>query len=307
MRYNTAGKLNFSPIFAALIYTMDTAQHNERVIRYYEDTENDYKTIWHHKLDGPPALHFGYYDEKARVHKDALYRVNEILADLANVQPGNTVLDAGCGLGHAAIWLAEARGAKATGISIVAQQIEGAKKYVAEKNISNVDFICADYLQTPFADNSFDVVWCIESVCHALDKSLFYKEAFRILKPGGRLVMADSFRGGRPMTPDNEKLLQQAFSGWEIKDVDTPEEHEAHARKAGFEKVTIRDVSEHVWVSYKNIRRHINTFLWLAYVIYFLRIINKVRLRNVISSGKQSIALQKKAFRYMHLLAVKPQ
>ncbi len=285
---------------------MNPQQHEQKVIQYYEDTERDYKTIWHHKIDGPPALHFGYYDEKATKHAEALYRVNEVLADLATVKEGEKVLDAGCGLGHAAIWLASKRGAYATGISIVQQQIDRATQYAKEMGVQNVNFVCSDYLKTPFEDASFDVVWCIESVCHALDKSLFYKEAFRILKPGGRLVMADSFRGGRPMTPANEKLLVQAFIGWEIKDVDTPEEHTSHAIKAGFEKVVINDVSDRVWSSYKNIRQHTSNFLWLAYLINFLGIINQVRLNNVKSSHKQSEALQKKAFRYMHLLAVKP-
>lgn len=280
--------------------------HEKKIIQYYEDTENDYKTIWHHKIEGPPALHFGYYDEKATKHAEALYRVNEVLADLANVQVGDKVLDAGCGLGHAAIWLATKRGVSATGISIVQQQIERATAYANEMKIKKVKFICSDYLNTSFEDKSFDLVWCIESVCHALDKSLFYKEAFRILKPGGRLVMADSFRGGRPMSAMNEKLLHQAFKGWEIKDVDTAEEHESHAKNAGFTTVQIKDVSNHVWSSYKNIREHTRNFLWLAYIIKFLGIINQVRLNNVKSSHKQFEALQKKAFRYMHLLAIKP-
>ncbi len=280
--------------------------HEQKVIQYYNDTENDYKTIWHHKLDGPPALHFGYYDEKATKHADALYRVNEVLADWANIKPGDKVLDAGCGLGHAAIWLAKARGALATGISIVKQQTDKATQYAKEADAANAVFVHSDYLHTPFPDESFDVVWCIESVCHALDKSLFYKEAFRVLKPGGRLVMADSFRGGRPMTPANEKLLKQAFSGWEIHDVDTPEEHTNHAKQAGFVSVEIKDVSNNVWSSYKNIRQHTSNFLWLAYVIKFLGIINQVRLNNVKSSHKQSVALKKHAFRYMHLLATKP-
>ncbi len=280
--------------------------HYQKIREYYNRTEKDYKTLWHYKLDGAPALHFGYYDEKATRHKDAIRRVNEVLADLADIKPGDRVLDAGCGLGQAAIWLAAERKATVTGISIVNEQVEKAAVYAKEAGISGVTFVHADYLETPFDDEYFDVVWGIESVCHALDKSLFYKEAFRILKPGGRVVLADSFRGGKPMSPENEKLLKEAFSGWQIHDIDTPEEHTSHAESAGFKIVEIRDVSENVKSSYKILYEHVRNFLWLGYILNRVGIIGNVRLANAKSSGKQAKALQSGAFRYMHLLAVKP-
>jgi len=280
--------------------------HHQKIIEYYNETEQDYKSIWHHKLEGPPALHFGYYDDKATKHRDALYRVNEILADLADIRPGDKVLDAGCGLGHAAIWLARERGAVATGISIVKEQTEKAAAYAAASGVEGVSFVHADYLKTPFDNESFDVVWGIESVCHAPDKSLFYNEAFRLLRPGGRLVLADSFRGARLLPARDEKLLHKAFSGWQIPDIDTPAEHTSHAKNAGFETVRIIDVSEHMWTSYKNIRRHARNFHWFGYILLWLGIINRVRLNNVKSSGRQAEALKRKAFRYMHLLATKP-
>jgi len=132
--------------------------HHQKIIQYYNDTEQDYQSIWHHKLSGPPALHFGYYDEKATRHKEALYRVNEILADMADIKPGDKVLDAGCGLGHAAIWLARERKAVATGISIVKEQTDKALLYARESGVEGVSFIHADYLNTPFDNESFDVV-----------------------------------------------------------------------------------------------------------------------------------------------------
>ena len=281
--------------------------HYQKIAKYYNDTEHDYKTIWHHKLDGPPALHFGYYDEKAMKHGDAIRRVNEILAELSGIKEGDRVLDAGCGLGQTSLWLAAERKTITTGISIVKEQVEKAEAYAKEMEITGVNFVQADYIHTPFEDECFDAVWAIESACHALDKSLFYKEAFRILKPGGRLVMADSFRGGRPLSEKGEKLLKGAFSGWQILDIDTPEEHTTHAKKAGFSKIEINDVSSHMKVSYKNIDRHVRNFIWLGYMMNWLGIVSKVRLDNAKSTGKQAKALHTGVFKYMHLLAVKPK
>jgi cyclopropane fatty-acyl-phospholipid synthase-like methyltransferase len=280
--------------------------HNEKIAEYYNHTEKDYKTIWHHKLTGPPALHFGYYDEKATRHGDAIRRVNEVLAELSEIKEGDRVLDAGCGLGQTSLWLATEKKAVTTGISIVKEQVEKAEAYAKEMKIPGVNFLQADFLNTAFDDESFDAVWAIESVCHAVDKSLFYKEAFRLLKPGGRLVMADSFRGARPLPEKNEKLLQQAFSGWQILDIDTPEEHRANAEKAGFKGIVIKDVSNNMMVSYRNIDRHVRNFLWLGHIMKWLGAVSKVRLDNAKSTGKQAKALKRGAFRYMHLLAVKP-
>ena len=55
--------------------------HHGKIAEYYNRTEKDYKTIWHHKLEGPPALHFGYYDEKASKH------AVDISSDTVNPDP----------------------------------------------------------------------------------------------------------------------------------------------------------------------------------------------------------------------------
>ncbi len=228
------------------------------------------------------------------------------MADQANIKEGTKVLDAGFGFGNSAFWLIQNRNAHVTGISIVNSQIEEANKKAQKQNIHGVEFITANYLDTPFADNSFEVVWALESQCHSLDKSHFYKEAFRLLKPGGRLVIADSIRSSRQLSPENEKFLKNIFNAWAVPDIDTLEEHQANAAKEGFVNFESRDISKNMFISYKNLRKMIKKLNPLAEVLKKLRIISNIKYTNFKESGKQADALEKGIFGYYILLTHKP-
>ncbi|HEX8332564.1 MAG TPA: methyltransferase domain-containing protein, partial [Segetibacter sp.] len=152
----------------------------EAIKKYYSETQFEYGLIWNWLLKSAPALHFGYYDETATKHEQAIQRANEALAEFADIKRGARIIDAGCGLGQSSEWLAQHMNAKVTGITIVPKQVETINKRLLKNPVENVDFLVGDYLRMPFEDNSVDVVWAIESVCHAPEKLLFYKEAFRV-------------------------------------------------------------------------------------------------------------------------------
>lgn len=271
---------------------------------YYNNTRFDYSAVWNRRRRDV-AVHFGYYDEHAHRHADALDNMNRALADLAGVQPGERVLDAGCGLGNACFWLAEHRKAQVTGINIVASQITDCQKRAAKKFAHRIDFIQADYCHIPFPENTFDVVWACESVCHAAEKVAFYREALRVLKPGGRLVIAEYMRTARPVSPEGERMLSAWLRPWAIPDIDTAAEHRAHARVAGFQQIKIEDATRRVCVSLRNLHEVSSRWLPLGKFLHLFGLVNDIRLGNARASVRQYEALQEGAWVYGMLRAEK--
>ena len=194
---------------------MTDNQLKEEIINYYDSCEKNYQHWW--DLDRSLAMHAGFWDESTQTLTDALANENKVLADLADIQPGEKVLDAGCGYGGSAFFLAEHRGAKVVGITLCEQQVRKAESIAKMKNYTHTpEFYLMDYTQTTFADQSFDVVWAIESVCHAANKKDFIKEAWRLLKPNGRMIIADGFHVKNEYTESEKILLAKAVNGWAV-------------------------------------------------------------------------------------------
>lgn len=266
---------------------------------YYNKTRLDYRLFWQARRSR--AVHFGYYDDHATTHLAALDNLNRVMADRAAIQPGERVLDAGCGLGHACFWLARHCGAQVTGVSLVPAQITSCRK--AAGKMDNPTFEVADYCRLPFGHESFDVVWACESICHTPMKHDFYREAFRMLRPGGRLIAAEYLRTTRPSA--REDLLAGWLHPWAIADLDTPAEHRQHALSSGFSHFDWLDITPHMRPSLRNLHRQASRFLPLGQFFARLRLLHPVRLGNAAGSIRQYEALQEGAWRYGLLEAAK--
>jgi arsenite methyltransferase len=131
----------------------------------------------------------------------------------ANLQPGEVVVDFGCGAGIDVILAARKVGpsGKVFGVDFAPQMIERAKQAVADAGLSDaVKFVVADMGALDLPDGFADVVIsnCVINLCP--DKDAVYREVFRILKPGGRLAISDIVY----LEKVNPQVLERFRSTW---------------------------------------------------------------------------------------------
>ena len=113
------------------------------------------------------------------------------LADALAPEPGQAILDIGCGAGHAGFAVA-ARGAVITAVDTSERMLETARLLAEERGLSGYTAVRADVAELPFGDGSFDGVVSRYSAHHWPDVGAALGEAARVVRPGGRVVVVDT-------------------------------------------------------------------------------------------------------------------
>lgn len=118
------------------------------------------------------------------------------IARRAGLRAGDHLLDAGCGVGGPSMDVAEAYlDVRIDAVTISPVQVELGQGLATERGVADrLTFTEGDFHALPFADATFDLVWFLESAEYAWDQTLVFGEAFRVLKPGGRLFQKGLFR-----------------------------------------------------------------------------------------------------------------
>lgn len=173
-------------------------------------------------------IHLGYYGAdvkyKYRPLNEAQYTFIDEMMKFGGINPSKDskakVLDVGCGFGGTSRYLARALGpeSEVTAITLSPKQVERANELAIEQDTPNVKFMVEDALEMPsFPDNSFDIVWACESGEHMPDKKKYIDQMMRVLKPGGKFVMAVwCQRDNRevPFDKRDKRDLQYLYEEW---------------------------------------------------------------------------------------------
>ncbi|HSX33035.1 MAG TPA: methyltransferase domain-containing protein [Candidatus Saccharimonadales bacterium] len=232
----------------------------QAVARYYDYMVGFYR-FWF-VSSRASALHYGFSQRRGESFTDTLINTNRFLAKKAGIKPTDRVLDAGCGLGGSSLWLASEIGCQVTGITLSRAQVERATKRAAQQGLAaKAQFLVMDYTHTNFPDASFDVVWALESLCYAADKLAFLREAYRLLKPGGTLVMGDGFLLRVPRNQREKKQRERFEHGFVIPPLSTPVEFKRHLQQASFTHI-------HFWETTPQIERSSKRMYWLCLPSY---------------------------------------
>ena len=208
-----------------------SSQQHVAVARYYNYTLPFYRWFWHGRTWG---LHYGLAEPWTRDAGDEILNTNRFLARVAKIDRTCSVLDAGCGIGGSAVWIASHLGADVTGITLSERQLLRANELAARHGVARqVRFELRDYERSGYPEESFDVVWAIESACYAVDKPRLVRELYRLLRPRGRLVVADGFLRRQPLAGETEDF-RTFLRGLVLPNLAEGGAFEAALREAGF-------------------------------------------------------------------------
>ncbi len=164
----------------------------------------------------------------------AVERMVKIIVAPAGIDKGHHVVDAECGVGGTAIYLAKLHGCTVTGVNLNRMQLEIAAEKTATAGLEDrISYEYADCARSlPFDDSSIDAVVNIESACHYSDRRQFIREVSRILKPGGKIVATDWMARDGLVADEYEKYIDPLCEPFAVHGLESQSTYSEKLREA---------------------------------------------------------------------------
>ena len=214
---------------------------------------NRFTDVYDHALGG--NLHVGYWEDEADVSsmQAATDRLTDLVIERLAPADGHRLLDVGCGHGRTAARIIARHAVQITGISVSDYQVDLANGRPQPPDLpGRATFRLADAMENPFPDESFDGAYAIESLMHMPDKEAALGHIARVLRPGGRLVIAEHSLEGELDLPDAARMADAyAFFKFSL----SSDKYETLLREAGLKVVDYTDATENVQRCYDSMIR----------------------------------------------------
>jgi tocopherol O-methyltransferase len=177
---------------------------------FYDRSSKLWENVW------GEHMHHGYYVPQDRTdHVQAQIDLIDETLKWSGTESAKNAVDVGCGIGGSSRHLARKYGCQTEGITLSPYQAARGNELAVEQGLADkCHFRVADALDMPFASDSFDLVWSLESGEHMPDKKKFVNELFRVAQPGGRIILVtwchrDLEEGETTLKPWEDTLLKK--------------------------------------------------------------------------------------------------
>ncbi len=204
-------------------------------------------------------LNLGYWKNGAKTLDEASRDLAELLAVTASLGPEDDILDAGFGFGDQDFFWHDVYSPKSiTGVNVTPSQIRFARERAVRRGLSgSLAFVEADAARLPFSDGSFSVVFALESAFHFRSREAFFREARRVLRPGGRLVLADLCAVDRKLSLKDRIAERIGRSFWQIpkENMYAADAYREKLEQAGFNGVRLESIWKDVYPPFADFAR----------------------------------------------------
>jgi len=223
---------------------------------YYDRCTPAYLSFWSPEKGN---IHFGYWERGMRLFANSAReamgeRMNSEVTKRLNLSEteATRVLDLGCGIGATAMHVAKTHPKSiVTGLTISSEQVRIGNEKLELADLNNrVSLILGSYTRIPSNIHTVDAAYALESSCYAIDKVALINEAHRVLRPGGRFVVADGFLKHSEKLPTLVDECYRAWcNGWAVPGLADVNKIKIELEKAGFGDVKVENISWNVMPS----------------------------------------------------------
>ena len=210
----------------------------DAVASHYDELDRFYRAIW------GEHIHHGIWITGKETQQQAVRKTIDLVAKKAEITTDSLVCDVGCGYGGTARVLVQEYGAKVTGFTVSQAQMDYALS--VRKNPDNPKIFQMDWMQNQLPESAFDSVIAIESSEHMADKSKFFSECFRVLKPGGGLVICAWLSKENPSPWERKYLLEPICTEGRIPSLGSMSDYKNFYTESGFRFADCEDYSQNV-------------------------------------------------------------
>ncbi|HEY5704780.1 MAG TPA: class I SAM-dependent methyltransferase [Terrimicrobiaceae bacterium] len=208
------------------------------VADHYDELDNFYREIW------GEHVHHGLWERGDETAEEAVLNLVAAVVERGHLTAGTRVCDIGCGYGATARMLARECGARVSAVTISPAQYRHA---LAERGSAhNPEYLLCDWLNNRLPTGSFDAVLSIESSEHMQDKEMFFAQAHRVLRRGGRMVVCAWLSAEDSTALQRRHLLEPICREGRIPSMGTESDYRKWFSDAQFVLESFEDVSAKV-------------------------------------------------------------